>query len=597
MNRPLLSWLIALSALITATLSNGAAFADRRIALVIGNSHYNISSLALSNPTNDADDVAAALRDLGFEVIHKNDTTKRDLDLAMAQFARAATDADAALFFYAGHALQYQGRNYLMPTDAELEDEVSLRYQMMVLDDVRAALDRASGIKIMILDACRNSPVVDRLRKQIAGATRSVENTRGLARIDKTQGMVVAYATAADDVAADGSGRNSPYTTALLKRLKEPGLEIEIMFRRIAADVNAQTNGRQRPETYVSLLNEYYLNQSDSILWDQIKDSADPLIFRNFIARFPSSKKSLDARNRLDVVQRTAREAARALEEEKALTAKAAAAERERIERETAQRRQQEEESAKATAAERQRAEREAALRRQEEEARAKAAATAERERVEREAARQRQEEQRTQLAMLERERLDREAAKRIQEQEEQRKKEAARRGLERESGLVVVPTTPNPQGGPTSPPQAAPAAIPQDQACKRDEEILVRLRASQARDEVIRFEKELACERLRPQVARLRESLGPAGEQPPQVTPRQPANPGPSLQSLDHQAAVKIDPSPISQAEACKRDEEKLVRLRATQVREEVIRFEKELACEKLRNQVLRLKESVGIN
>ena len=336
MNRPLLSWLIALSALIIATLSNGAAFADRRIALVIGNSHYNNSGLALSNPTNDADDVAAALRDLGFEVIHKNDTTKRDLDLAMAQFARLATDADAALFFYAGHALQYQGRNYLMPTDAELEDEVSLRYQMMVLDDVRAALDRASGIKIMILDACRNSPVVDRLRKQIAGATRSVENTRGLARIDKTQGMVVAYATAADDVAADGSGRNSPYTTALLKRLKEPGLEIEIMFRRIAADVNAQTNGRQRPETYVSLLNEYYLNQTDNILWEQIKDSADPLIFRNFIERFPSSKRSLDARNRLDVLQRTAREAARALEEEKARAAKAAAAERERVEREAA---------------------------------------------------------------------------------------------------------------------------------------------------------------------------------------------------------------------------------------------------------------------
>jgi uncharacterized caspase-like protein len=627
MNRPLLSWLIALSAFIIATLSNGAAFADRRIALVIGNSHYNNSGLALSNPANDADDVAAALRDLGFEVIHKNDTTKRDLDLAMAQFARLATDADAALFFYAGHALQYQGRNYLMPTDAELEDEVSLRYQMMVLDDVRAALDRAGGIKIMILDACRNSPIVDRLRKQIAGATRSVENTRGLARIDKTQGMVVAYATAADDVAADGSGRNSPYTTALLKRLKEPGLEIEIMFRRIAADVNAQTNGRQRPETYVSLLNEYYLNQTDNILWEQIKDSADPLIFRNFIERFPSSKRSLDARNRLDVVQRMAREAARLLEEEKARAkvaaaeqeraereaaqqrqqeeerAKvAAAAERQRAEREAAQRRQQEEERAKAAAAERQRVEREAAQQRQQEEERAKAAA-AERQRVEREAAQQRQEEQRIQLALLERERLDREAAKRLQEQEEQRKKaEAARRGLERESGLVVVPTTARPQAVPTSPPQAAPSSIPQEQACKRDEETLARLRASQARDEVLRFEKELTCQRLRPQVARLRESLGDAAEQQPQVTQQQPQQqerprpaPGPTLPSRDQQAAVKIDPAPISQAQACKQDEERLARLRASQARDEVLRFEKELTCERLRPQVLRLRESLG--
>jgi uncharacterized caspase-like protein len=577
MKRSLLSWFIALSTLLTATLSNGAAFADRRVALVVGNSHYNNAGLLLSNPTNDADDVAAALRDLGFEVIHKNDTTKRDLDLAMAQFARSATDADAALFFYAGHALQYQGRNYLMPIDAELEDEVSLRYQMMVLDDVRAALDRASGIKIMILDACRNSPVVDRLRKQIAGATRSVENTRGLARIDKTQGMVVAYATAADDVAADGTGRNSPYTTALLKRLKEPGLEIEIMFRRIAADVNAQTNGRQRPETYVSLLNEYYLNQTDNILWDQIKDSADPSSFRNFIERFPSSKRSLDARNRLDVLQRA--------------------------EREAALRRQQEEERAKAAAAERQRLEREAALKRQQEEERAKAAA-AERERAEREAALKREEEQRMQLALLERERLDREAAKRLQEQEEQRKKaEAIRRGLERESGLVVVPTTPRPQAVPTSPPQAAPTAIPQEQACKRDEETLIRLRTSQARDEVLRFEKELTCQRLRPQVARLRESLGGIAEQP-QVTQQQPQQqerprpaPAPAPQSREQQAAVKNAPlAPISQAQACKQDEERLARLRASQAGDEVLRFERELTCERLRPQVLRLRESLGL-
>src|SRR3954469_8056802 len=187
MDKRLFSSLVALCALILVTCVNGAALADRRVALVIGNSHYTIPSLVLSNPANDAEDVAAALRDLGFEVIYKTDLDKRGFETAMAQFARLATDADAALFYYAGHALQYQGRNYLMPTDAELEDEVSLRYQMMMIDDIRAALDRASGVKIMILDACRNNPVVESLRRRIGGESRALGGgVRGLARIDKT---------------------------------------------------------------------------------------------------------------------------------------------------------------------------------------------------------------------------------------------------------------------------------------------------------------------------------------------------------------------------------------------------------------------------
>jgi uncharacterized caspase-like protein len=109
-----------------------------------------------------------------------------------------------------------------MPADATLEDDISLRYQMMGIDDVRAALDRSTGVKIMILDACRNNPIVDQLRRRMSGSPRALELTRGLARLDKTQGMVIAYATSADDVAADGNGRNSPYTAALLKRLQEP---------------------------------------------------------------------------------------------------------------------------------------------------------------------------------------------------------------------------------------------------------------------------------------------------------------------------------------------------------------------------------------
>ncbi len=131
--------------------------------------------------------------------------------------------------------------------------------------------------------------------------------TRGLARVDKTQGMVVAYATAANDVANDGQGRNSPFTAALLKRLREPGLEIELMFRRVAADVDAQTGHRQHPEHTVSLLSEYYLNQSDRIVWERINQD-DIAALRDFADKFPSSPLGIQARNRLGLLERYARE-------------------------------------------------------------------------------------------------------------------------------------------------------------------------------------------------------------------------------------------------------------------------------------------------
>jgi chemotaxis protein histidine kinase CheA len=587
------------------TLSAGHALADRRVALVIGNAQYKNASLTLPNPRNDAEDVAAVLRKLGFEVVYATDATKRDFDLAMAKFARTATDADVALFYYAGHALQLQGRNYLMPTDAELEDEISVRYQMEPIEDIRAALDRAAGVKIMILDACRNNPVAERLRRKMTGESRNVDTVRGLARIDRAQGMVVAYATAADNVALDGTGRNSPYTRALLKRLQEPGLEIEMMFRRIAADVNTQTEGRQRPETYVSLLSEYYLNQTDRLLWDQMKDSNDPAAFRDFITRFPSSPLVSNAQMRLQDLERAAREvqaareqaereAARLLQEEDQRR-KTAATEQERAAREAAQRRQDEEQRKKAAVQERERAEREAAQKRQDEEKRAKAEAEArlkvaalEQERTEREAAQRRQEEeQRRKAAALEQERAAREAALRREEDERRAKAEAEQKKA-REAGLQVLPTAP-----------------PQDQAsCKRDEERLARLRISQDPDEVIRFERELTCEKLRPQVIRLRESV--AGGQDPGARDRGGRESTGEGQPKERQAradgADKTKDKPagsvkatVPPEQACKRDEEKLARLRVSRVRDEVVKFEHDLACEKLRPQVVRLRESVA--
>jgi uncharacterized caspase-like protein len=187
-----------LAAAILVLAWNSSAMAERRVALVVGNSNYQVASISLSNPKNDARDVATALQGLGFEVDTAIDANKRNLDLALARFARAATDSDSAVFYYAGHALQFRGVNYVMPTDAKLEDEISLRYEMVSVEDIRAALDRTNGVQIMILDACRNNPLADRLKNSTAGAARSIGEVRGLARIDKAQGMVIAYATAAD---------------------------------------------------------------------------------------------------------------------------------------------------------------------------------------------------------------------------------------------------------------------------------------------------------------------------------------------------------------------------------------------------------------
>jgi uncharacterized caspase-like protein len=548
----------ALFGCVMMALFTGEALADKRVALVVGNSQYRNPNLFLSNPKNDAEDVAAALRTLGFEVIHKTDLSKRDLELAMGQFARLSASADAALFFYAGHALQYQGLNYLMPVDAALEDELSLRYQMISINDVRAALDQSGGVKIMILDACRNNPVVDVFKRRVSGTSRTVEASRGLARIDKTQGMVVSYATSADDVAADGAGRNSPYTAALLKRLQEPGLEIEVMFRRIAAEVNEVTKGRQRPETSVSLLSDYYLNQQDRQAWEQIESSDDPTKLSDFVRRFPSSTLASQAQGRLQVIERQSRELA----------------EKQLAERQNAQRN---------------------------EEAQRTRLALADNERAEREAAQRRAErEQATRLAGVEREQQENTGLQRLlDEQRRLQAVEAERQRFEREKTV-----------------KTAPAPASQEQACRRDADILARLRASPVREDVIRFERELGCDRLRAQVLRLGESLGiddkPAGVAQVPAPPRsriaviepegaellanQRQHDDEQKAEAERQRAQQLAAAPpVSQEQACKLDAEKLTRLRASQKRDEIVRFERELACEKLRAQVLRLRESLA--
>lgn len=231
------------------------AFADKRVALVIGNSAYQSTSL-LPNPRNDAQDVAAALKRSGFETIVGVDLDKASMDEAAINFARAARNADVAIFYYSGHAMQFAGTNYLIPIDVKLTDEADLR-RMTKVDDIVADLQSAKSLRILVLDACRNNPMAEQMQRAV-GRQRASSLQRGLARIDSPEGMIVAYATQAGSTADDGRGRNSPYTAAFLKHIEEPE-EIGTIFRRVAADVYETTGRVQLPELSLSLIGEFYL--------------------------------------------------------------------------------------------------------------------------------------------------------------------------------------------------------------------------------------------------------------------------------------------------------------------------------------------------
>jgi uncharacterized caspase-like protein len=201
-----------LAALFTTTIAS----AEKRVALVIGNGAYK-NAPQLPNPKHDAEDVAAALKRIGFEIIVGLDLDKAGMEDATIRFARSAREADVAIFYYSGHAMQFAGVNYMMPVDAKLADEADLR-RMARVDEIVADVQQAKNLRILVLDSCRDNPLAEELKRSI-GRTRAAAIQRGLAKIDSPQGMIIAYSTQAGRTAEDGSGRNSPFTGALLRHI------------------------------------------------------------------------------------------------------------------------------------------------------------------------------------------------------------------------------------------------------------------------------------------------------------------------------------------------------------------------------------------
>lgn len=435
-----------LPALLTLSLTVWATAAvsgpgDKRIALVIGNAAYE-SFGRLANPGNDADDIASVLRRLGFDVVDGRDLSRRDMDRKLAQFSRVAHDADTALVYYAGHGLQYQGQNYLVPTDAQLKDGFDVPFETIPVESVIGALDSAKGARILILDACRDLPLKDTGRRDSA-------NGPGLASVVGRKGLIMAYATQANNVAFDGTGRNSFYAAALIKTMAEPGLEVGQVFQRVAMSVSTATSGRQLPEVTRSYPGEVYLNrdETDFQAWSRLRGSNQIAELRNFAAKYTTSFLRDDALARIRTLEEQGRAVAQpvidgtlAREEKRAADERIAAAkldeeqrqrEKARLADDKARREENERRDAEQVrlAAQRKEEERLAALRKAEEDRQAAlradvAAREAEDRRL---AALAVQEAERQEIARQEQKRRDEEKAKVAAAAEAERREEMAR--------------------------------------------------------------------------------------------------------------------------------------------------------------------------
>src|SRR5712672_984565 len=276
--------------------------AEQRAALVIGNGAYR-SVPELRNSRNDADDISEQLKRLGFSVIDGRDLDRSAMQAALGRFAQRLKGADAGLVYYSGHGLQINGQNFLVPVDLKLDDGAFTPFEMVRLDDVVEALGYTDGVRLLVLDACRDNPFANSLAQN--KGSRGASTTRGLAKIERSQGMLIAYSTQPNAVAADGTGRNSPFTAALVREMQVPGLEVATVFRRVAVNVNRETGGAQTPELSVSLLQDFYLNpqESDVGAWQKLGPSASAAGLKAFISRFPTSVMVDAARARLDAIE------------------------------------------------------------------------------------------------------------------------------------------------------------------------------------------------------------------------------------------------------------------------------------------------------
>ncbi len=225
---------------------------QNRVALVIGNSRYQKVG-SLSNPTNDADDIAKALQALGFDVIKVLNADKKQMDAALETFRLKLDKGGIGVFYYAGHGVQVEGENYLIPIDAQLNSEKDVNYEALPVGKIQNLMEAVgTETNVIILDACRNNPFSRKWNRSTL--------VRGLAPIQAISGSYIAFATSPGLVAADGENRNGTFTFYILKFIKTPNLRIENLFKQVRQNVTKVTNKAQIPWDSSSLINEFSFN-------------------------------------------------------------------------------------------------------------------------------------------------------------------------------------------------------------------------------------------------------------------------------------------------------------------------------------------------
>jgi uncharacterized caspase-like protein len=241
------SFVLAAAILATTAVS---AFAEKRIALIIGNSAYK-NVARLQNPANDAAVVADMFRSAGFETVESRlNLTVSELRKTLREFGNKSRDADVAVVYYAGHGIELDGNNYLIPVDATLETDADVLDETLPLDRVLFAVEPARHLRLVILDACRDNPFAKTMKRTIA--SRAVG--RGLAKVEPSSpNTMIAFAAKAGSTASDGDSKNSPFATALVNHLAKPGLDLRKAFGFVRDDVLKATNNSQEPFIYGSL--------------------------------------------------------------------------------------------------------------------------------------------------------------------------------------------------------------------------------------------------------------------------------------------------------------------------------------------------------
>jgi uncharacterized caspase-like protein len=294
---------------------------QKRVALVIGNSAYRYTP-KLENPKNDATDIGAALKKLGFEVIEGFDLDKAGFERKIRDFAAALKGAEVGVFFYAGHGLLVSDQNYLMPVDAQLSTVSALDFEMVRLDLVHRTMEREAQTSILFFDACRNNPLARNLAR--AMGTRSAEIGLGLAPVRSGIGTLISFSTEPGKVALDGRGRNSPFAGALVRQLGTSNDDLSTILIAVRNDVMKETDRKQVPWEHSALTGRFFFNppapapaaapapppamplrsSEAAEAWNATKDTTNVAVLGAFVARYRDTFYAELARARIDELKK-----------------------------------------------------------------------------------------------------------------------------------------------------------------------------------------------------------------------------------------------------------------------------------------------------